>query len=114
MNKVIHKQVIVLNKDDKEKVTLQHSFEVPDDAELVDIQWDPRDPLGIAFWYTRYAEGEGPVNIRKPDPQVWRFLLVGTGDEFPDKCTHLGTVIRDGYAVHILDYDGNNIPWADL
>lgn len=113
-NAVIHKQII-----DLETVRLLSpltgeevlTFEVPIDAEMVDIQWDTKNPTGIAFWYKLFVPVEG---ARPRDTKNWKFLVAGTGHAFPECCTHLASVVRDGYAWHILDYDGGNITWAQL
>lgn len=111
---VIHKQVI-----DLESIILHNaltgedalSFEVPKDAELVDVQWDTRARHGIGFWY---KTAEPDANAAGQEVKFWRFLVVGTGHSFPTCMTHQATVVRDGYAWHILDADGGHISWADL
>src|SRR3954468_3432571 len=105
---VIHKQVISMASS---IIVDAQTFEVPHDAEMVEINWDTRDLHGIAFWYRIIQEGDDPQGHKV---KYWRFLIRGTGHLFPEECTHLATVVRDGFAWHVLDPDGDNIDWAEL
>jgi len=112
---VIYKQVYLL---DPEKI--DQTFEVPLDARLIAIDWDTRVYLGIAFWYT-FRVPEDTKKPTKPYGEMvavpmsltWRITIRGTGASYPYGMTHLGTVVRDHYAWHLLDMDGNNIRWAN-
>lgn len=105
---VIHKHVIDLNTV---MFLPQISFEVPQDAEMVDIQWDTRNPEGVGLWFrTHLVPGEysGPIPTK-----MWKFIVRGTGQPFPEEARHMATVVRNGYAWHILDAEGQNVEWAE-
>lgn len=105
---VIYKQVIKLTTS----MVLEHqTFVVPEDAEMVEIAWDTREFDGIAFWYKTAMPDK---NAPEPNTKYWSFFIRGTGFAYPDHCTHLATVVRDGFAWHVLDADGNNINWEAL
>ena len=109
MKKVIHKQVIDLKKIDTSNSVVQ--FEVPAEAEMVDIQWDTLDGNGIGLWYQVNADKQADI-LGRPN-RIWRFLIVGTGDSYPETARHLNTSVRNGQAWHVLDFDGDNIEWAE-
>lgn len=105
---VIHKQVLKLTTS---MVLDRQTFEVPVDAEMVDIGWDTRELDGIAFWYKTHMPDP---NSPGEEVKYWKFFIRGTGFAYPADCTHLATVARDGFAWHVLDADGNNIEWEAL
>jgi hypothetical protein len=105
---VIHKQVIRMSSV---MVIDEQIFEVPIDAEMVEIDWDTRDLHGIAFWYTIELPDE---NAPGQEVKYWKFMVRGTGHPYPAKATHLATVTRDSFAWHVLDADGKNINWAEF
>lgn len=96
---VIHKQVFSLQTVGVLGTSLE--FEVPLTAELVAIDWDTRDPTGIAFWY-KFPYPEDRTTI-------WKLMIRGTGEPFPTDSKHLGTVVRDGFAWHIFDEEGHSV-----
>jgi hypothetical protein len=104
----IHKQVLTLTSA---RILGVQTFEVPLDAEMVDIQWDPRRLDCVAFWYKISVPDEGAAE--RP-VKLWSFYIRRSGDVFPEGCYHLATVVRDGFAWHVLDADGNNIEWAPI
>jgi hypothetical protein len=105
---VIHKQIIKLTTS---MVLDRQAFEVPVDAEMVDINWDTREFDGIAFWYKTHMPDP---NAPGEEVKYWSFFIRGTGFAYPDYCTHLATVVRDGFAWHVLDADGKNVNWESL
>lgn len=99
---VIYKQVFRL---DAEPGGLVQTFEVPDTAELVAIDWDTRERFGIGLWYR--------VDTARPSHlTTWRVMVRGTGDLFMAEARHLATVVRDGFAWHLFDADGDHIQRA--
>jgi hypothetical protein len=107
---VIHKQVVKLTTA---MFLERQTFEVPIDAEMVEIDWDTREFDGIAFWY-KIEMPENLDELSERPVKQWSFYIRGTGHAFPEEATHLATVVRDGFAWHLLDADGSNISWADL
>lgn len=104
---VIHKQVFDLGAQPGDLV---QTFEVPRSAELVAIDWDTRSPFGIALWYRlRVAL---PAYTGPTYTTTWRVMVRGTGHPFAAEARFLGTVVRDGFAWHLLDADGDHIRWA--
>jgi hypothetical protein len=103
---VIHKLVFRL---DAEPGDLVQTFEVPRSSELVAVDWDTRSPLGIALWYRRRAHDgyTGPEYTT-----TWRVMVRGTGDCFMAEARFLATAVRDGFAWHLFDADGDHIPWT--
>lgn len=104
---VIHKQVYRL---DAEPGDLVQIFEVPRTAELVAIDWDTRERFGIALWY-RFRKAHDAYTGAEYTTD-WRVMVRGTGDPFMAAARHLATVVRDGFAWHLLDADGQHIRWA--
>lgn len=104
---VIRKQIIKLTAP---ALLEEQTFEVPIDAEMVEIGWDSEQLDGIAFWYM-VSDSEAPFGR---GVQFWSFYVRSTGHSFPQKCTHLATVTRDGFEWHVLDADGGHIPWAEF
>lgn len=106
---VIHKQVIEL----KENLIPfpEYTFEVPEDAEMVDIQWDATNQFGIAFWYKTALPAS---DFEGQDLKFWKMLVRDTGESFPEECLHQATVVRDGIVLHVLNAPGSEITWADL
>ena len=106
---VIHKQVIKLTTA---MFLEKQTFEVPIDAEIVEIDWDTREMDGIAFWY----KIEDPDNKDDQGKEVkfWSFYIRGTGHPFPEECIHQATVVRDTFAWHILAAEGCEIEWSEL
>lgn len=104
----IHKQVLKLTTA---RILDVQTFEVPIDAEMVEINWDPRQLDGIAFWYKIAVPDEGAIDR---SIKLWSFYIRRSGDVFPRGCYHLATVVRDGFAWHVLDADGDNIEWAPM
>ena len=104
---VIHKQVFDLGAEPGDLV---QTFEVPRTAALVAVDWDTRSLFGIALWY-RFRKSHdkytGPEYTT-----TWRVLVRGTGHPFMADARHLATVVRDGFAWHLLDADGGHIQWA--
>jgi len=98
---VIHKVVFDLGVTDNPD--LVQSFHVPSDAVLVAVDWDTRNSLGIALWYVRHT-----VTSWTEAPP-WRVMVRGTGDPFPTTAGYLATVVRGGFAWHLLDADGDRI-----
>lgn len=105
---VIHKQVISMATV---MIIDVQAFEVPIDAEMCEIGWDTRDHHGIAFWYKTAAPDD---IVPGQEVKFWRFIVRGTGHPYPVNARHLATVVRDGFAWHVLDADGGNINWAQL
>lgn len=105
---VIHKQVISLSTA---MFLNEQIFQVPIDAEMCELAWDTRDEHGIAFWYVTEKTAD---DIPGQEVKFWTFLIRGTGQAYPSKATHLATVVKDGYAWHVLDADGKNINWAEM
>lgn len=105
---VIHKQVVRITSA---MFMERQTFEVPIDAEMVEIDWDTRELHGVAFWY-KIAEPVKDAPGR--EVKFWSFYIRGTGHPFPEHARHLATVVRDGFAWHLLDADGSNINWAEL
>lgn len=101
---VIHKVVfdlsLVSTFRELGEVADVQTFEMPIEAALVAIDWDTRNQHGIALWYRRLV---GSVDAAT----TWRVMVRGTGHEFPAAAGHLGTVVRDGFAWHVLDFKGN-------
>jgi hypothetical protein len=104
---VIHKVVYRL---DAEPGDLVQTFEVPRTAQLVSIDWDTRGQFGIALWY-RFTQAHDAYT--GPEfTTTWRLMVRGTGHSFMAEARHLATVVRDGFAWHLLDADGDHIRWA--
>jgi hypothetical protein len=103
---VIHKQIL---KVIPEKFLERQVFEVPIEAAMCEIAWDPREFDGVAFWYQIDEPKETDTGN---EVKYWSFYIRRTGQPFPSACYHLATVSRDGFAWHILDADGANINWA--
>lgn len=103
---VIYKQVYRLDTAPGDFV---QTFEVPRTAELVSIDWDARETFGIALWYRLPTDSDDTG----PRLTTWRVMVRGTGDAFVSEARHLATVVRDGFAWHLLDADGDHIRWAD-
>lgn len=106
---VIYKQVIEL----KENLVPfpEYSFEVPIDAEMVDIQWDPVNRFGIAFWYKTALPVSG---FEGQEVKFWKMIVRDTGESFPEDCIHQATVVCDGIVLHVLNAEGSEITWAEL
>lgn len=105
---VIHKQVISLSSA---MFMDRQMFEVPVDAEMCEIAWDTRDLHGVAFWYKTAKPGD---DASGQEVKFWTFIIRGTGHPYPKEATHLATVVRDGFAWHILDADGKNVNWEEI
>lgn len=104
---VIHKLIYRL---DAPPINLVQSFDVPATAQLVSIGWDTREEFGIALWYRfnkPHANYSGLIYTT-----TWNVVVRGTGDPFAADARHLATVVRDGFAWHLLDADGDQIRWA--
>ena len=106
---VIHKQILRMTNA---QILEVQTFEVPADAEMVDINWDTRQLDGIAFWYKISVDED--LEPRYQKTKAWSFYIRRTGNPFPEGCTHMATVVRDVFAWHVLDADGNNISWAAI
>lgn len=104
---VIHKQVFSL---ETAQLTDTQVFEVPIDAEVVDIQWDTRDPMGIAIWYKTLV----PIEGDRPRNRIhWILAVRGTGHDFPEEWLHLSVVVREGFAWHLFDTI-KTLTWVEL
>lgn len=97
---VIHK--VLYRMDLPPGTDLVQPLEVPADAELVAVGWDTRLVLAVALWYRWSPPGDG----RRV---TWHVTVAGTGHEFPADGRHLGTVVRDGFAWHLLDVGGAHV-----
>lgn len=101
----IHKQVFRLAEAADGR--LVQLFEVPRTAELVAIDWDTRETNGIALWYLVHLPHEAYTGPEYTT--TWRVMVCGTGDVFLHSIRHLATLVRDGFAWHLFDADGDNI-----
>jgi hypothetical protein len=92
---MIHKVVYQLAPS---PLAMVQEFTVPTGAQVVAVDRDTRDPLGIAVWYRFWNP---PISV-----QTWRLSVVGTGQPFPVGAVALGTVLMGEFAWHLLDLDG--------
>lgn len=103
---VVHK--IVYRLDVAPATGLEQTFAVPPDAELVAVGWDTRLAAGVALWYRTAGQPDGAPGVHGPEVR-WRLIVRGTGHEFPAGARHLGTVVRESFAWHLFDADGDRV-----